>query len=388
VPASSFVRYRTPALVVLALVILVLVLRWTVFAPEPVPVEVATVERGKVEQTVTNSRAGTVKARRRAKLSPQEGGRVIALPKRKGDHVHAGDVLMQLDTSVLDARLDLAKRERESAAAEGRRACFAAERAGRERERNRRLAGEGIVSSDLLDQMESGARTAAAACEAAHANERRADASIEVASRQLDYMTLRAPFDGVIAELQIEVGEWSTPSPPVIQVPSVIDVVDTSSIYVSAPMDEVDSARLKPDLRARVAIDAYPGQRFPAHVVRVGAYVLDVEEQNRTVAIEVELDDAAFSATLLPGTSADVEVVLDTHDGTLRIPTAALLSGDKVLVVDGRTLVERAVQIGLRNWDVTEITGGLAEGERVVTSLGRAEVKAGAHVTVTAGEAK
>jgi HlyD family secretion protein len=122
--------------------------------------------------------------------------------------------------------------------------------------------------------------------------------------------------------------------------------------------------------------------------VRVGAYVLDVEEQNRTVAIEVELDDAAFSATLLPGTSADVEVVLDTHEGTLRIPTAALLSGDKVLVVDGRTLVERAVQIGLRNWDVTEITGGLAEGERVVTSLGRAEVKAGARVAVTAGEAK
>jgi HlyD family secretion protein len=360
-------------------------LRLTVFAPKPISVEVAPVARGTVEQTVTNSRAGTVKARRRAKLSPQEGGRVIALPKRKGDHVKAGDVLLQLDSSVADARLDLARRERESAVAEQARGCFAAERAGRELERNRRLAKQGIVSTDLLDQMENAARTASATCDAAGAAVKRADASIELASRQLDYMTLRAPFDGVIAELAIEVGEWSTPSPPVIQVPSVIDVIDTSSIYVSAPMDEVDSAKLHVGLPARVAVDSFPGKRFPGHVGRVGAYVLDVEEQNRTVEIEVELDDAAFASTLLPGTSADVEIVLATREGVLRIPTAALLSGDKVLVIDGRTLVERPVTVGLKNWDVTEITAGLAEGERVVTSLDRAEVKAGARVAVQAG---
>ena len=382
-PASELLRrYRTPLLVVAAIVVAIFVLRWTVFAPAPVPVDVATVERGTVESTVTNSRAGTVKARRRAKLSPQEGGRVVALPKRKGDRVHTGDVLLQLDTNVADARLDLAQRERESAVAEASRACFSAERAGRELERNKALAAKGIVSTDLLDQVEVAARTANAACDAARASVKRAEASIEVAQRQLDYMTLRAPFDGVIAELQIEIGEWSTPSPPVIQVPSVIDVIDTSSIYLSAPMDEVDSARLKPGQTARVAVDAYPNKRFPGHVVRVGKYVLDVEEQNRTVEIEVELDDAAFAATLLPGTSADVEVILDTHENVLRVPSSALLSGDKVLRLDGRTLEELKVDVGLKNWDVTEITSGLAEGDRVVTSLDRPEVKNGARVTV------
>jgi len=383
VPASELLRrYRTPLFVVAAIVVAIVILRWTVFAPAPVPVDVATVERGTVESTVTNSRAGTVKARRRAKLSPQEGGRVIALPKRKGDRVHTGDVLLQLDANVALARLDLANRERESAAAEAVRACLAAERAGRELDRNHRLAAQGIVSNDLLDQMQSAARTAAAACDASHAAEKRADASIEVAQRQLEYMTLRAPFDGVIAEQQIEVGEWSTPSPPVIQVPSVIDVIDTSSIYVSAPMDEVDSARLKPGQSARVAVDAFPNQRFPGHVVRVGAYVLDVEEQNRTVEIEVELDDQAFAATLLPGTSADVEVILDTHHDVLRVPSSGLLSGDKVLRLDGHTLEERKVEIGLKNWDVTEIKAGLAEGDRVVVSLDRPDVKDGARVTV------
>jgi HlyD family secretion protein len=195
-------------------------------------------------------------------------------------------------------------------------------------------------------------------------------------------MILRAPFDGVVAELSIEVGEWTTPSPPVIQVPAVIDVIDTSSIYVSAPMDEVDAARLRPGLPARVAIDSHPGRHFPGHVVRVSAYVLDVEEQNRTVEIEVELDDVAFAATLLPGTSADVEVILEARDAVLRVPTGALLSGDKVLVVEGGRLVERAVETGLRNWDLTETRSGLAEGDMVVVSLDRAEVKGGARVTV------
>jgi HlyD family secretion protein len=328
-----------------------------------------------------------VKARRRAKLSPQEGGRVVALPKRKGDRVEAGDVLLELDASVPRARLDLALRERESGAAERTRACVAAERSERELERNRRLAEQGILSADQLDGFESAARSARAACDAARANEKRAEAAILLAERQLDYMTLRAPFDGVIAELAIEVGEWSTPSPPVIMVPSVIDVIDTSSIYVSAPMDEVDSARLRPGLLARVAVDSHPGERFPGRVVRVGAYVLDVEEQNRTVEIEVELDDAEVAARLLPGTSADVEVVLETREPVLRIPSAALLSGGEVLVLQDGRLEARTVEVGLRNWDLAEVRSGLAEGERVVVSLDRAEVEAGARATAQPADA-
>ena len=383
---SALGRYRSALLVAAVLVGTAVALRFTLFAPDPVPVQVAAVLRGRVEQTVSNSRAGTVKARRRAKLSPQEGGRVVALPKRKGDRVRTGDVLLELDASVQRARLDLARRELESAAAERRRACVAARRSERELERNRRLAAQGIVSDDLLDQLGSAALSAAAVCDAAHSGVKRSEAQVELALRQLDFMTLRAPFDGVIAELAIELGEWSTPSPPVIQVPSVIDVIDTSSIYVSAPMDEVDSARLRADLPARVSVDSHRGQHFAGRVVRVGSYVLDVEEQNRTVEIEVELDDGEFAASLLPGTSADVEVVLDAREDVLRMPTAALLSGEKALVLEDGRLVSRPLEIGLRNWDVTEVRSGLAEGEQVVVSLDRSEVKAGARAIVAPAE--
>lgn len=352
------------------------------FHTDPVPVTVVEVARGQVEETVTNSRAGTVRARRRARLSPEIGGRVVALPHREGERVAAGDVLLAVEDDIYRDRLRLAERDLEVAEAERDRLCLAAERAGRELARTRKLAEDGIVSTDLLDQVESGAVTAAAACQAAEAGVSRAGAAVTAATTELAKTVLRAPFPGVVAELTIELGEWTTPSPPALPVPPVLDLIDTSSIYISAPMDEVDSARISPGQRARVSVDSYRDRSFPGTVTRVAPYVLDVQEQNRTVEIEVALDDADFAANLLPGTSADVEVILAVEPDALRIPTSTLLGGDRVLVVEDGRLAERPLTTGLRNWDFTEVREGLAAGELVVTSLDRPEVKAGAPAAV------
>ena len=82
------------------------------------------------------------------------------------------------------------------------------------------------------------------------------------------------------------------------------------------------------------------------------------------------------------GYSADVEVVLDVRSDVLRVPTAALMQGGKVLVLEGDRLVERAVKTGVTNWEHSEITAGLTGGERIVTSLDRAGVKAGVAAVV------
>ncbi|MGB5881791.1 MAG: biotin/lipoyl-binding protein, partial [Thermoanaerobaculia bacterium] len=87
------------------------VLKATVFKPDPVPVQVVAVDLGTVEETVTNSRAGTVKARRRATLSPEIGGKVIDLPFREGELVSRGDVLLRIESSSQQAQLSLAERE-------------------------------------------------------------------------------------------------------------------------------------------------------------------------------------------------------------------------------------------------------------------------------------
>lgn len=361
-----------------ALVAVGIVLKATVFRPEPVPVQVAAVEHGTVEETVTNSRAGTVKARRRAALSPEIGGQVIDLPFREGDSVRRGEVLLRIESSSQQARLVLAEREQEAAAAEHRRACLAADRASRELARTTRLAEDGIISTDLLDELESAEKTAEAACDAALANYSRAEAAVAVVRTALEKTEIRAPFDGIVAEVSTEVGEYTTPSPPGLPIPPVIDVIDRSSIFISAPMDEVDSARIRTGQEARVSVDSHRDQTFEARVTRVAPYVLDIELQNRTVEIEVELTDAEFAATLLPGTSADVEVILRTRDEVLRIPAPALMEGNRVLVLAEGLLAERQVETGLRNWDFAEVVSGLEAGELVVTSLDRVEVQAGA----------
>ncbi len=160
-------RWIVRLLVPAGIVAVVFALRATVFKPEPIEVTVDEVSRGRVEQTVTNSRAGTVKARRRAQISPEIGGRVVDVPFREGEAFRKGDVLLRLDPSVSAARISVSRRELQAAEAQRQQACLGAERAERERDRLRKLAADGIVSTDAYDQAQTAARTADSACRAA-----------------------------------------------------------------------------------------------------------------------------------------------------------------------------------------------------------------------------
>jgi HlyD family secretion protein len=356
--------------------------RLTVLAPKPLAVHVFEVERGRVESTVTNSKAGTVKARRRAMLSPEIGGIVVEIGAHMGDHVEAGDVLVRMDDRSLRAQLELAQAGLETARAQHTQTCISSDRARRELERNRELAKKQILSQDLLDQLESSYDLAMATCTTAEAEVERAKAQVRAAETELAKSVIHAPFAGVVADMAVEVGEWVTAAPPLMTVPGVVDLIDMASLYVAAPMDEVDSGVIAVGQAAKITFDPFPGRTFAGRVVRVAPYVLDVESQNRTVEIEVELEPGQIDDPLLPGTSADVEVVLDVKDGVLRVPTTTLMEGGRVLVVQDGVLVERKVEIGLRNWDWVEVRSGLDAGERVVSSLDRVEVKAGAKVVV------
>ena len=357
-------------------------LRLTVLAPELLPVKTVAIGIGRVEATVTNTKAGTVRARQRAQLSSELGGRVVEIAHREGEWVEAGSVLIQTDPATQRAQLRLAQESVHAAEAASRQLCINRDRAGRELARSRKLADKQIVSADVLDRLESAFKATRASCNAGRAEVERARAQLNVAEVELEKTAIRAPFASVIAEVTVEVGEWITPSPPLLKAPAVIDVIDPRSLYISAPMDEVDSAAIRAGQRAKVTVDSHPGKEFAGHVVRVAPYVLDIEAQNRTVEIEVELEDRDLAATLLPGTSADVEVVLETHEEVLRLPTSALLEGDRVLIAQNGRLVERPVRIGLKNWDWAEVLEGVEADEGVVISLDRPEVKAGARVEV------
>lgn len=363
---------------VIALVIFIVLLRFTVFAPEIVEVRTAPVERGLVEETVTNTRAGTVKVRLRAELSPQVGGLVVSVPYREGSRVEAGEVVVELDSRAQRAELASARSAVEGARAQADEACLAAELAEKELTRVEMLHERGIASDQNLDLLRTDRDRTQAACAAARATVGQAESRVFAAEIQLEFTELRAPFSGTVAELSTEVGEYVMPSPPGLPIPPVIDLLDPASIFVSAPIDEVDAERVLVGQAVRVTVDSRADQQFDGKLARVAPYVLDVLEQNRTVEVEVELDDPALMTGVLPGTSADVEVILDRREEALRIPASAVAEGGTVLVFTDGTLVEKVIDVGLRNWRFAEVVDGLGLGEKVVVVRNSPEIKPGA----------
>jgi HlyD family secretion protein len=154
---------------------------------------------------------------------------------------------------------------------------------------------------------------------------------------------------------------------------------------VVAPLDEIDAPRVAPGQPARVSLDAFPGTQFPGTVRRVAPYVLDLEKQARTVDVEVDLNDAQSIAGLVPGYSADVEVLIDAREDVLWVPTSAVTDATTVLVLRDGRIERRAIETGISNWDRTEVRSGLSAGERVLTSLDRAGVADGAAAVAEAG---
>lgn len=361
---------------------------WTLYEPAPVAVKVQAVAPGTVEEIVANTRAGTLKPCRRAKLAPSLGGQIATLAVREGDRVKTGDLLLELWNQDLTAQVSLAEREAEAAEARARSACLNAENAEREAARQVKLDQRRLTSEETLDRAITAAQAGRADCEAAQATARVSAAKVGVAHANLAKTRLTAPFPGIVAEVSGELSEYVTPSPPGIPTPPAVDLIDDACHYVSAPIDEVDAAKVRLGAEVRVTLDAFGDRVFAGRVRRLAPYVMDLEKQARTLEVEVELTEPAPELAWLAGYSADVEIVIERREGVLRVPTAALKPDGTLLVLDpaaGR-LRARKVETGLANWEQTQITGGLKPGERVVLSLDQEGVEDGARAVQEEGK--
>ncbi len=354
----------------------------------PVDVQVSQAEIGIIEETVANTRAGTIKACRRARLAPSTGGQIDRLPVEEGDSVKQGQILLALWSDDLQARVKLAKSESDAAADHAESICVQAENAQRAAKRKESLSRNRVVSEEELERAVALAKSQAADCKAARTSARVSVEQVGVVSAQLERTRLRAPFDGVIVEVNGEVGEYVTPSPPGIPTLPAIDMIDRSCFYVQAPIDEVDVPRITNNLPARISLDAFRGRVFPATVSRIADYVLDLEKQARTVDIEVQFEDSEDMKMMLPGYSADAEVIIKTRENVLRIPTEAITEEHQVYVfnqVNG-VLELREVTTGLSNWQYTEVTEGLLAGEQVVITPDRSGIEDGAVARIETSE--
>jgi len=245
---------------------------WNKTHPDVVTVTVSTVQKGNVEATVANTRAGTIKACRRAKLSPSIGGQISELPYEEGDFVKKGAVLLRIWNNDLLAGIDHIRETIVVSRDTAKARCLQANVAERSADRARKLVRSKTISREAYDNANTEAQVRVAECQVANDNISVAEASLKVAEAQLRRTILDAPFDGVIAKINGELNEYVTPSPVGVQTPPVIDLIEPGCFLVSVPVDEVDAPKVKIGMPARVSLDAWRGQIFEADVSRIGTY--------------------------------------------------------------------------------------------------------------------
>jgi HlyD family secretion protein len=132
-------------------------------------------------------------------------------------------------------------------------------------------------------------------------------------------------------------------------------------------------------------MDAFGNRQFQGAVRRIAPFVMDWERQARTVDVEVDFINPVDIKRLLAGYSADVEIILESHPDTLRVPSEAVLEGKRVYVYSEKEGVvhERNFKKGISNWDYTEVISGLNAGEKVVTNVDQTGIQEGARAVIS-----
>jgi HlyD family secretion protein len=338
--------------------------------PKPISVGLVAVRRGTVDDVVSTSADGEVKAARQATLRSTGAARVATLSMKRGDRVEKDAILVQFDEAALrDAVADATSKVRVSEAR-----YREAEHAAKQREDRagveQRLADRGASAATAAKQ--AGDEASAALDSAAVAKAALADARTQLSLQreQLGRSAVRAPFAGLIADLFVQVGDTPAPSAP------LCTLVDDSSIFIEAPFDEADINRVKVGMTARVQLQ---GTTEPVEAkVRFISPTVRVDTKGaRSVVVELDLKRGD---NLRIGMTANADVVVARRADVLTLPGAVVVGQGTtrlVHVLKNGVIERREVKTGISNGDVVEILSGVEEGEQIITDVNSPLIKPG-----------
>jgi len=368
-------------------------LLWWVVRPTPRNYAYVTqaVDRGEVVRRVTAS--GKLRALNTIKVGAEVSGQITRVYVDFNSAVTKGQVLAEIDPTRLRARVAQARAQVALAQASMAQAQASISRTQsdigtQERDYARRasLAKTGFISKAGLDTAanalaasRAGARTATAQAASARAQIAQAEAELSSAELDLSRTTIVAPASGVVINKLVEPGTTVAAS---FQTPNLFEIAaDTTRMQVEASVDEADIGQVREGQPVRFTVDAYPGETFAATVRQIRKAATELQN---VVSYLVILDVDNKDGKLLPGMTANVEIITGTRANVVRVPTTALRfrpraadrpdekdlpSGTPVVYVataDPFRPARRAVRLGLQGEDFVEIVGGLAPGNTLV----------------------
>jgi RND family efflux transporter MFP subunit len=326
------------------------------------PVKVFKALRERITEKLTYT--GTLEAWTKINITPEVGGKIARIYVQEGDRVAQGQLLAELETESI--RLQLRQAEAGVAVAEASHAD-----ALRNKERMDRLIKENAVSEMQVEKIQLAYDAAAAQLEQARAG-------LNLARYALSVSLMKAPFAGVVASKNAEVGDVINPMMGGFGggAGGVLTLMDYSKVKIAVDVSPQDIGRIQKGQGAALRVGSFPGREFRGTVRAVN---LTADPQSKKFGVEVIFDNP--ESALRPGTFGDLVFEVQSHENALVVPQKAVLENSYVFVAEGGKAVKKNITMGLQNATMVEVLDGLAEGALVVVE-GNFGLEEGATVQV------
>lgn len=366
---------------------------------EGIPVEVVTVKRGEIIETLSSS--GTIKSEREIKVFPKATGRIEKIYRKEGDFVKKGEILAQIERDVLLKQISalkvaisaaevgykttlspLRKQEVENLDSGIEVARVALNLAENNYKRHKNLYESGSIAKVMLEQAELQYNQAKSAYEnllrqremlvkegARDVEKESAKAQIESLRAQLKQAedalketTVTSPIDGWISMKFFNEGEVFSPS---AGMPLFI-IVDNRDIYLDVQLSEKEITKIKKGQKANIKIDAIPDREFKGVIREINPQITSYSR-----AVQVKIDILDKIPQIKTGMFARCEIEVAKHTNSVLIPKDCIKKkGEKtvVFVVKNGIAEEREIETGLENTENIEVIKGIKQTEKVVIS--------------------
>jgi RND family efflux transporter MFP subunit len=339
---------------------------------QPMTVEVATVKRGDMTESLTV--VGNLIGEATVEAVPKVSGRLDEVTVRLGDRVRKGQTLARIEDREIAEQVKQAQASFDVAAATIRQREADLRLAQTNLERSKNLFDRSLIPKQTYDDTDARYQAAAAQLDLAKAQYQQAQARLDELKINLANTVIASPVSGFVGKRALDPGAWVTPNS------SFISVVDIGIVRLVANVVEKDLRRITSGMKADVAVDAYPGEHFTGRIAHV-APVLD--PATRTAQIEVEIENSSFR--LKPGMYAKVSFVVEHKEQVLVVPANAVIdnAGKKGVYVPGEGDIAKfqPVTLGMSDPDEIEITSGVTEGMHVI-STGAAALRDGDRIVL------
>jgi RND family efflux transporter MFP subunit len=319
---------------------------------------------------------GYVTARREATVSAQITGTVAQVLIEEGDHVKEGQVIGRLEDTAQRAALAQAQAQLHAAQALLLEAQAQLAQSERDVRRDEELVRRNLVSQQAVEQARTQVETQRAQLLAQRKQIDLAEANVRSAQVQLDYCTVRAPFDGVVIAKAAQVGEIVSPlsAGGGFTRTGIGTLVDMDSLEIEVDVNEAYINRVQPGQPVQSVLNAYPDWQIPSHVI---AIIPTADRSKATVKVRIGLDvkdsrivpDMGVRVSFLEERTPAPAASASVSSPAVLVPNAALRKdGDRdiVFVVSDHRAQRRAVTLGAPSGDSRRVLAGVSPGETVI----------------------